>query len=288
MGLPESSITRDHGQRRQAIVDSLLRDVFHGRAKAGQHLVTRELSERFGVSHTPIREALILLAGIGVVDLLPNRGAVVRKVAARDIYEICEVRRALECEAVRTACGAIDGESLRALAAELRFLAAADPSDPQYVERARVCDNRLHDLVSASCGNTFLASELTRLKVLFRAFRDVSWEHEIAQAAPIRVAEEAVEHLVIVDALLAGKRQDAVRAMARHISAGARYWSRAVAPPPERRTIPHPAVPDSLAYALPTIPAPLNGNGPHAYVPAAALHDALESFSTGTVASLSE
>jgi DNA-binding GntR family transcriptional regulator len=287
LGLSDS-ITRDHGQRRQAIVDSLLREVFYGRVKAGQHLVTRELADRFGVSHTPIREALILLAGIGVVDLLPNRGAVVRKVAARDIYEICEVRRALECEAVRTACGAIDAGSLQDLAGELRFLSAADPSDPQYVERARECDNRLHDMVAASCGNAFLGSELTRLKVLFRAFRDVSWEHEIAQAAPIRVAEEAVEHLVIVDALLAGKRQDAVRAMARHISAGARYWSRAVAPLPERRSVPHPIVPESLSFALPTIPAPLNGNGHHAYVPAVALHDALEPVSTGLAASLTE
>jgi hypothetical protein len=126
------------------------------------------------------------------------------------------------------------------------------------------------------------------LKVLFRAFRDVSWEHEIAQAAPIRVAEEAVEHLVIVDALLAGKRQDAVRAMARHISAGARYWSRAVIAAPELRPVPHPTVPEALPFALPTIPAPLNGNGHHAYVPTVALHDALEPVSAGPVASLTE
>lgn len=217
-----------HGQRRQAIVDSLLRDVFQGRLRAGQHLVTRELADRYGVSHTPIREALISLAGIGVVDLMPNRGAVVRKVTARDIYEICQVRRALECEAVREACGRIDPIALRSLADELRRQTEADPSDPRFVDMARATDNRLHDLIAASCGNAFLAAELTRLKFLFRACRDVAWEHDEAQNDLFRVVEEAHEHLALVEALMADRRAEAVRAMTRHINAGARYWSRAV------------------------------------------------------------
>lgn len=229
MAFAAQVIDCDHGGRRQAIVDSLLRDVFHGRLRAGQHLVTRELAERFGVSHTPIREALISLAGIGVVNLLPNRGAVVRRVTPRDIHEICQVRRALECEAVRTACGQFPPGALEAIAAELRRQTEADPLDGRFVEEARATDNRLHDLIAASCGNAFLAAELTRLKFLFRAFRDVSWEHDEARNDLHRVAEEAHEHLAIVEGLLTGKRQDAMRAMARHIDAGARYWSRAVA-----------------------------------------------------------
>ncbi len=218
----------DHGQRRQMIVDSLLRDVFQGRLRAGQHLVTRELADRFRVSHTPVREALISLAGIGVIDLLPNRGAVVRRVTAREVYEICQVRRALECEAVRTACGRIDPEALQLLADDFRRQALADLSDPRYVEEARDADNRLHDLIAGSSGNAFLAKELTRLKVLFRAFRDMAWEHDEAMNDLHRVAEEAHEHLSIVESLLDGRRQDAVRSMGLHIEGGAKYWSRAL------------------------------------------------------------
>src|ERR1700752_1585397 len=96
-----------NGQRRQAIVQALLTDVFQGRLRAGTHLVTQELAERFGVSHTPIREALITLAGIGIIDLLPNRGAVVRRVTVEEVREVCQVRRVLECEATRSACGRI-------------------------------------------------------------------------------------------------------------------------------------------------------------------------------------
>lgn len=231
MSVTSETLAWDHGQRRKAIVDSLLRDVFQGRLRAGQHLVTRELADRYGVSHTPIREALISLAGIGVLDLLPNRGAVVRRVTARDIHEICQVRRALECEAVRSACGCIDPEALNLLADDLRRLRGSDPHDPRFIEDARDTDNRLHDLIAASSGNEFLAAELTRLKVLFRAFRDVSWEHVEARNDLHRVAEEAGEHLIIVEALTGGRRQEAIRAMGRHINGGAKYWSRAVVRP---------------------------------------------------------
>lgn len=218
----------DHGRRRQAIVDSLLRDVLQRRLRAGQHLVTRELATRFGVSHTPIREALIALSGIGVVDLLPNRGAIVRRVTPRDVYEICQVRRALECEAVRSACGRIRAEALTALAEDLRRQTQAPPGGASLVPEARQTDNNLHDLIAASCGNVFLAGELTRLKFLFRAFRDMSWEHDEAHNDLHRVAEEAHEHLAIVEALLAGKKPEAARAMARHINNGAEYWSKAI------------------------------------------------------------
>src|SRR5258708_39094226 len=106
----------DHGKLRQKIVESLLSDVFRGELNAGRHLVTQELADRFNVSHTPIREALIALAGIGIIDLVPNRGAVGRKITARAVREGMRVRRALECEAGRLACGRIDRGEVNGLA----------------------------------------------------------------------------------------------------------------------------------------------------------------------------
>ncbi|MDP6448363.1 MAG: GntR family transcriptional regulator, partial [Pirellulaceae bacterium] len=72
---------------------------FQGRLSAGQHLVISDLSKRLGVSSTPVREALVALEGIGIVDSIPNRGAVVRQVTRADVREVCQVRRSLECEA---------------------------------------------------------------------------------------------------------------------------------------------------------------------------------------------
>jgi DNA-binding GntR family transcriptional regulator len=223
------SLQCEHGLRRQAIVQSLLADVFQGRLRAGQHLVTQEMAERFGVSHTPIREAFISLAGVGIIDLLPNRGAVVRRVTAQDVREICQVRRALECEATRRACGRIDLAELHDLAATLRRLQSVKPaSAAKFIEEARAVDSRLHDLIAGSCGNKFLALELSRLKILFRGFRDVSYLRHEERNDLRRLAEEAHEHLAIVEALLAGDPGAAALAMARHIRSGVKYWTRSL------------------------------------------------------------
>jgi DNA-binding GntR family transcriptional regulator len=228
---PPVKLQCDHGQRRQAIVASLLADVFEGRLRAGQHLVTQQLASRFGVSHTPIREALIAMAGLGVVDLQPNRGAVVRRVTPRDVREVCQVRRVLECEAVRRACGRIDPAELAALTDGLRRqqeTAALPPdADPsRVIAAAQALDSRLHDRIAASCGNAFLANELSRLKTLFRAFRDVAWAHDEARHQYSRLADESREHMAVVEALAAGDGRAAARAMSRHIMGGAVYWGR--------------------------------------------------------------
>jgi DNA-binding GntR family transcriptional regulator len=234
----------DRGLRRQAVVETLLADVCAGRLRAGTHLVTQVLAVRFGVSHTPVREALILLAGIGIIDLLPNRGAVVRKVSAREVAEVWQVRRILECAATRMACGRIDLARLHGLAADLRRLAARPRSGRGFIDQARALDSQLHDLIAESCGNALLAQEIGRLKTLFRAFRDVAWERVAARNDFHRLAGEANEHLAVVEALVAGDGRAAARAMAHHIRSGGRYWTRAMpldgrpddSPPTRRRT----------------------------------------------------
>jgi DNA-binding GntR family transcriptional regulator len=229
-----------HGHRRSALVQSLLGDVFSGRVRAGDHLVTQELAERHGVSHTPVREALIALAGMGIIDLVPNRGAVVRRVSSLEVREVCQVRRVLECEATRLSCGRIALADLDALSADLRRMIAHRNPGPSFIPEAREIDTRLHDLIAESCGNAFLAHEIGRLKMLFRAFRDVAWEHDEARNDYRRLAQESSEHLAIVEALRNGDTKGARQAMARHIRSGIKYWAR----------------------ALPTRPAESNGHPP--------------------------
>ena len=222
-----------HGMRRHSIVQVLLADVIHGQLRPGEHLVTQDLAVRFGVSHTPIREALMTLAGMGIIDLLPNRGAVVRQMTTREVREIYRVRRALECVATRAACGQLDPAHLHALAGELRRLLAAKAvrSAERYIEQAREIDSRLHDLIGAASGNGFLAKELDRLKTLFRAFRDAAWEVRGQRQNLRRVREEAQEHLEVVEALLDNNAKEAARAMGRHLRSGCRYWTRVMAEP---------------------------------------------------------
>jgi len=214
------------------LVKSLLGDVFSGRVRAGDHLTTQDLADRFGVSHTPVREALIALAGIGVIDLLPNRGAVVRRVTAAEVHEVCQVRRALECEATRSACGRIELAELHALADDLKRMMAVKPRPgTRFIEQARAIASRLHDLIADSCGNSFLAKELNRLKTLFRAFRDVSYTRDEPEQVARRLRIEIGEHTAIVDALLAGDRKAAGLAMSRHIQSAVAHWIRTLLEP---------------------------------------------------------
>lgn len=215
-----------HGQRRRVVTESLLAEIFQGTLRAGQHLVIQELAARFEVSSTPIREALVALQGIGIVDLVPNRGAVVRRVTRVDVRETCQVRRVLECEATRSACGQIELSQLRELATALRRMKNARKRSTSWVDEARQLDSRLHDLISESCGNRFLAQEIGRLKLLFRAFRDAAWAYDQAHNDQLRCVEEAQEHLTIVEALLRSEPRDAARAMSAHIRSGLKYWSR--------------------------------------------------------------
>jgi GntR family transcriptional regulator, rspAB operon transcriptional repressor len=217
----------EHGQRRMTLVQQVLGEVLNGHWKPGQHLVGQELADRYGVSQTPIREALITLAGIGVVDLLPNRGAVVRTVSVQEVREVCQVRRVLECEAARGAASRIDADAVRGLIGELHALATLELG-PAAMIIARDIDDRLHDLVSQSCGNTLLAREIGRLKLLFRAYRDSAWERVSAVDDYSRLPKETTEHLLILEALAAHDAATAVKAMSRHIRKGESYWVRII------------------------------------------------------------
>lgn len=222
--LSTPSTTSEHGSKRSRIVQELLAQIVQGKIAAGTRLVTQNLEKEFQTSATPIREALAELAGIGIIELLPNRGATVREVTRRDIKEISQVRRALECEAVRLAVGKIDPQELQSLKKQLKLVATKYKSGKRFTQQAQKIDSQLHDLIAVSSGNQYLIRELHRFALLFRSFRDASWAKASPAIERARLTEEAAEHESIVDALLKQDRRLAVAAMKIHIQSSARYW----------------------------------------------------------------
>jgi DNA-binding GntR family transcriptional regulator len=215
-----------HGDRRERVVATIVDDIVKGRINGGDRLVAHEIASRIGVSVTPVREALAELAGIGLVDLSPNRGAKVHVFSPREIRDVCRVRRALECEAVRGAVGRIPRGQLEKLDQLFRGLAMSPVTDKTLIAQASNSDSELHDLIARHCGNDFLYRELVRLSRLFRSLRDASWLDFCSRDDCHRLAEEAQEHHQITSALLARDRLRASRAMHSHIAASARYWTR--------------------------------------------------------------
>lgn len=102
-----------------ALVDDLvarIRDlILSGAVNAGQPLRQADLAERFGTSRTPVREALRQLQSTGLIDLQPNKGAVVRVPVPWEVRETYEVRAELEALAARRAATRLSFRTIQAM-----------------------------------------------------------------------------------------------------------------------------------------------------------------------------
>jgi DNA-binding GntR family transcriptional regulator len=125
-----------------------------------------------------------------------------------------QVRRILESEASRCACGKIDPAELADQEKELDRL-LKEKFDARRDLAARHADTRLHGSIAEHCGNTRLRAEIDRYGALFRALRNVS--HLRDSWNNYRRSNDVPEHLEIVRALIAGEPEACAAAMDRHI-----------------------------------------------------------------------
>lgn len=130
------------------LASSLRAAIAAGELRDGTRLIERDLAERFSVSRIPLREALKKLEAEGLVEIHPNRGAVVRTLLPADIEEIYGLRTLLEGDAIYRAIKRMDEETL--VRAELvhRLLGKAKTPDKQGE-----LNREFHELLYAPCGN---------------------------------------------------------------------------------------------------------------------------------------
>ncbi|MCX7425908.1 MAG: GntR family transcriptional regulator [Planctomycetia bacterium] len=199
---------------RHEVVRRLLAAIFRGELTEGTRLVAQKLAARFGISATPIREALLELAAVGVVEFSHNRGAVVKAFGPRQLREIYHLRRILETEATRCACGRMDPAALENLRRETAGL-LQNPEQEGWSETVMAVDGTLHEKIADGCGNPRLRDEIRRYNTLVQTAREVVGNQHKVQT------QAMLEHLPIVDALLAGQAELAGQHMARHVDSTA-------------------------------------------------------------------
>lgn len=202
------------GALRHEVMRRLLRAIFAGTLPAGTRLMVLKLASRFGISSTPVREALVELDAIGMVEFVHNRGAVVAPFGPKELADIYQIRRILESEAARTATGRIPSRELHNLQEETAALVPG-AEDPEWLAVAVATDRRLHEMIAAWCPNGRLSREIHRYDVLVQTVRDVIGADRAAQLRAIG------EHLAILEALLGGTADEAAAAMALHIDSAA-------------------------------------------------------------------
>ncbi len=208
--MPERLGTLQRGALRHQIVKRLLRTIFEGELTAGTRLVVLKLADWFGTSSTPVREALVELAGIGMVEFVHNRGAEVVPFGSLELREIYQLRRILEVEAARNCHGQINMELLQSAQDEMLELVRNRRGD-EWSDEARDSDCRLHELIVKHCGSTRLEKEIQRYGTLVEMVREIVGQNRAAEERAL------LEHLAVIDALLAGDADSAAVQMAKHI-----------------------------------------------------------------------
>jgi DNA-binding GntR family transcriptional regulator len=186
---------------REAIID--------GRLEPGRRLKEEELARELGISRTPIREALLMLQAEGLVDAIPNRGAMVRVHTPEDLDDLYQLRALLEGYAARRAAGRISDEQVQALRASCDRFEALD-SDKELRELVR--ENLLfHSTILDVAGSGRLSSMVRRVIELPLVYKSYIWY------SPDQKRISVHYHLQIVNALAARDAERAELIMKEHV-----------------------------------------------------------------------
>lgn len=202
---------------RERVAESLRAALVSGRMVPGTTYSIPALAEQFGVSATPVREAMLDLVNEGIMSAVPNKGFRVVELSDAELDQITELRRLLEVPTVGDLAGAIDRAAVR----RLRSLADAVSDAARrgdvvaYVE----ADRELHLALLAEAGNPRLVEMVGRL-------RDQSRLYGLEQLAADGVlVDSAAEHIRLIDALESGDRRAAERVMAHHLDHVRGIWA---------------------------------------------------------------
>ncbi|WP_217142080.1 GntR family transcriptional regulator [Streptomyces sp. AC627_RSS907] len=217
-GEPPLSPARPLVQRssvRGQILDALRSALVAGELRPGEVYSAPALGERFGVSATPVREAMQQLALEGAVEVVPNRGFRVVERGARELAELAEVRALIEVPVMLRLARTVPAErwaELRPLA-EATVRAASSGCPAAYAE----ADRAFHRAVLALAGNDQL------VRIAGDLHRRAQWPPAGAPAARGRadLIADAHEHTALLDALIAGD-PDVVRTLVTEHFTGAR------------------------------------------------------------------
>jgi DNA-binding GntR family transcriptional regulator len=191
--------------RTQYVLEAVKHAILTGQLRPGQALVETELAAQFGVSKTPVREALKTLAGTGLVVMSQYKGATVRMVDAEMAREVYDVRLLLEPEALRRSI-----TRRASLEAAQEALVRADEAVDQ-ADRS-LANREFHRALYLPCGNPLLARMLDEVRDQAALVSTVAW------AAEPSWEREAGEHREILRLALTDDADGAAHALREHIA----------------------------------------------------------------------
>ena len=202
---------------RDTVEASLSAAIVSGELEPGAVVSVPALATQFGVSATPVREAMLNLEKLGFVEPLRNKGFRVTAVSEQDLHDLVQVRRWLEAPAMRVAAEKLRGkpvEEYRELAKQISDASAR--SDFREYLRA---DSEFHLALVGLTGNRRLTEVIGELRRQTRLVGLVT----LSNSAELEIS--ALEHHKLLDLLVAGNADAAEKLMHTHVGHVLGWWS---------------------------------------------------------------
>lgn len=196
----------------QEVAERLRQRIFAHELPPGAWIDEQKLAEQYGISRTPLREALKVLASEGLVTLKPRRGCYVTEISAQDLDDIFPLMAMLEGRCAAEAVRRIrreDVEQIRAIHAALE-----ESASNGRIEAFFEANQEFHRKIQELAGNRWLLSVVQDLRKVLKLSR----LHSLSLEG--RLQQSLEEHRRIVAAILAGDAQAAEKEMHDHLLSG--------------------------------------------------------------------
>lgn len=200
--------TNGQGQLRAWLEEQIA----NGHFRPGDRIDEKQLCQRFNVSRTPVREALLQMASIGLVTFRPRQGAVVARMSVKEIIAMWEVLTGLEGLSAELAARRMSPEGRAKLAAvhEASRASLASNDVASYDE----ANHQLHELIYSGAQNDYLGQHVKDIRCRLQVYRRLPFER------PGGIERSFQGHEKVVQAILTGDDRMAHAAMKEHVSGG--------------------------------------------------------------------
>ncbi|MEQ3727375.1 MAG: GntR family transcriptional regulator [Tateyamaria sp.] len=156
------------------LIEQIKHDIFSGLLKPGDQLEEADLAHRFGVSRTPIREAIRSMVDCGLLETRPRKGAIVRVLSAKELNDLFEVAAELEGMACRLASEMLTQTAKKAIRNGLDQCKAA--SGLQDIPAYASANLAFHSAIHQASGNNWLIEQLEQIQSRINVYRLMPYE----------------------------------------------------------------------------------------------------------------
>ena len=191
------------------LISDIRNEVSSGILKPGDQLEVTALAERFGVSRTPIREAIRTLVESGVLETRPRKGSFVRVLSAKQLLDLFQVAAELEGMACRLAALSLTKENVEAI--ERGLAKCTQAAEAQNNAEYAMANLDFHTAIHNASGNDWLIEQLRQLQINLNSYRTMPYEIRG------RLNKSTDEHKIICDAILSGDGEHACNLMRDHM-----------------------------------------------------------------------